>query len=219
MSSAQLEPQSKKLKLLNAVCRHDYRSNGSGKTTLTRHSTAIGVKFGTYINPDEIALTLPGAYDERVAGAQIEADRIRDQCLRERRSFSFETVMSHPSKVELLQRAKDLGFGVTLYFVSTQDPRINVNRVERRVALGGHDVPADRIVARYQRTMEMLPAAIDVADRAHLFDNSQFWKGTDATNLRLAASIKKSVGGGREIRLFEPTPSWVSDALKRLSVM
>jgi predicted ABC-type ATPase len=127
--------------------------------------------------------------------------------------------MSHPSKVELLQRAKELGFGVTLYFVSTPDPRINVNRVERRAALGGHDVPTDRIVARCQRTMEMLPNAIDIADRAHLFDNSQFWTGTDTTNLRLAASIKKSVGGGRKIRLFEPTPDGVSHVLKRLKAM
>lgn len=52
------------------------------------------------------------------------------------------------------------GFDVTVYFVATRDPEINVNRVERRVDLGGHDVPKDRIIARYFRTMELLPEAI-----------------------------------------------------------
>lgn len=134
--------------------------NGSGKTTLTQYLEAAGVNFGNYINPDDIAKTPVGAYDKRVAEAQLEADSLRDQYLLEMRSFSFETVMSHRSKIEILQNAKARGFDVTVYFVATRDPEINVNRVERRVDLGGHDVPKDRIIARYFRTMELLPEAI-----------------------------------------------------------
>jgi predicted ABC-type ATPase len=87
-------------------------------------------------------------------------------------SFSFETVMSHRSKVDFMIRADDAGYDVTIYFVCTSDPEINVRRVENRVSRGGHDVPHERIVARYWRTLELLPYAALVARRTVLFDNS-----------------------------------------------
>ena len=73
--------------------------NGSGKSTLTRRMLADGIDLGFYINPDDIAATFTGDYAGRVRSAQFQADRMRDDCLREGRSFSFETVMSHSLKV------------------------------------------------------------------------------------------------------------------------
>ena len=71
--------------------------NGSGKTTLTNFLRGAGQAFGEYINPDDIAIGLSGSYDARVREAQSIADAMRDACVGEGRSFSFETVMSHPS--------------------------------------------------------------------------------------------------------------------------
>jgi predicted ABC-type ATPase len=130
--------------------------NGAGKTTLTRWLRRRDIEFGEYINPDDIARELEGSYEARVARAQVVADRRRDQCIEAGRSFSFETVMSHPSKVEILERARAFGFSVQLFFVGTDDPRTNIERVALRVAQGGHDVPEDRIVARWGRTMALL---------------------------------------------------------------
>jgi predicted ABC-type ATPase len=59
-----------------------------------------------------------------------------------------------------------------LYFIATDDPLININRVERRVAKGGHAVPKDKIVSRYYRSLELLMAAIHQTDRTYIFDNS-----------------------------------------------
>jgi predicted ABC-type ATPase len=84
-------------------------------------------------------------------------------------SFSFETVMSHRSKVNFMIRADDAGYEVTIYFVCTSDPEINVSRVENRVSRGGHDVPHERVVGRYWRTLELLPYAALVARRTVLF--------------------------------------------------
>jgi predicted ABC-type ATPase len=146
--------------------------NGSGKSTLTNYLIAAGIDFGEYINPDEIAATLEMPEPQRSRQAQTIADFQRDRCLTKGLSFSFETVMSHPSKVELMVRADDAGYDVTLYFVCTSNPEINVRRVENRVSKGGHDVPKDRIVARYRRALELLPSAALVARRTVLFDNS-----------------------------------------------
>ena len=101
------------------------------------------------------------------------ADYIRNQLLKENcEKFSFETVMSHPSKLDFIKKAKANGYKVYLYFVSLADPIMNVERVSARVELGGHNVPEDKIVNRYERTMGLLLDAIKLVDRAYFFDNS-----------------------------------------------
>jgi predicted ABC-type ATPase len=101
--------------------------NGAGKTTLVRTLRQTGVEFGEYINPDDIACELLGSYDDRVRQAQVIADRRREACIEAGHSFSFETVMSHPSKIDILARAKAAGFFVQLFFVGIDDPQTNSN--------------------------------------------------------------------------------------------
>lgn len=104
--------------------------------------------------------------------ASVIADFVRRKFVAERRSFTFETVMSSPDKIEFLRDVRQNGFRIYLYFVATEDPEINVSRVESRVRAGGHDVPHDKIIARYNRSLELLAEALRVADRAYIFDNS-----------------------------------------------
>ncbi|MGY3616853.1 DnaB-like helicase C-terminal domain-containing protein [Bradyrhizobium sp. USDA 10063] len=146
--------------------------NGSGKTTLVQHLLRKGIDLGEYINPDDISAELEGAADERTRRAQAIADQRRDACIKTRRSFSFETVMSHPSKIEVLVRAKEAGYRVLLYFIGTDDPQTNVERVALRVAQGGHDVPKEKIRDRWLRTMTLLQQAIRSSDQSYIFDNS-----------------------------------------------
>ena len=79
--------------------------NGSGKSTLTDYLINSGIDFGDYINADRIAATLHIPEPARSKQAQTIADFQRDQCLRGHVNFSFETVMSHPSKVDFMVRA------------------------------------------------------------------------------------------------------------------
>jgi predicted ABC-type ATPase len=176
--------------------------NGSGKTTLISYLRAQGVELGRYINPDDIAATLSGDYGRRVREAQSLADAERARCLDTRTSFTFETVMSHVSKVEFLQDCKDAGFETVLYFVGTRDPRLNVARVAQRVALGGHDVPLERIVSRYARSLGLLPRALEIADTAYVFDNS----GPDDFRLCLSKSRRQ---GAPAYLLEDSAPEWV----------
>lgn len=181
--------------------------NGAGKTTLFRSLLQKGVEFGEYINPDDIALGLQGSYDERVRQAQVIADRRREACIEAKRSFSFETVMSHPSKVDILVRAKAAGFFVQLFFVGTDDPQTNVERVGLRVAQGGHDVPLDKIIPRWNRTMALLHRAIEVADRSFLFDNSAV--GVIASPVLVFTSTHGIEGRLEPILRIIPPPIWL----------
>uniref|UniRef100_UPI003F587336 zeta toxin family protein n=1 Tax=Pseudomonas helvetica TaxID=3136738 RepID=UPI003F587336 len=108
--------------------------------------------------------------DSYVASAL--SDFIRRSLIKEGISFTFETVMSSPDKVELLTEARDAGYRVYVYYVATADPEINVARVAYRVSQGGHNVPPEKIRERYWRSLGLLSDAILVSNRAYIFDNS-----------------------------------------------
>jgi predicted ABC-type ATPase len=193
--------------------------NGSGKSTLTDYLIEAGIDFGEYINADRISAGLDLPEPARSKQAQAIADFQRDRCLTSRLNFSFETVMSHPSKVDLMIRADDAGYDVTLYFVCTSDPEINVRRVENRVRRGGHDVPHDRIIARYWRTLGLLPHAALVARRTVLFDNSALvgylanaLLPNPKTGLRPVGEMIRD-GKDYEILLELDVPEWVFEHL------
>lgn len=187
--------------------------NGSGKSTLIEYLMRQGVDFGTYINADDIAREQKLDGDAGALKAQQLADELRDQCLCSGKSFSFETVMSHESKVQFMLRAKAAGFTTQLYFVATGDPNLNVGRVRTRVASGGHDVPEDRIVARYHRTIALLPQAMLASDRAVVFDNSIAVESE--SEMRLRPVLESHLLSNQfKIILLPPVPVWSIKALK-----
>jgi predicted ABC-type ATPase len=104
--------------------------------------------------------------------ASVIADLIRQRLLEKGVSFTFETVMSHPRKVELMREAQARGYRTYLYFVSTENPEINVDRVEIRVQEGGHPVEPAKVRERYVKSLNLLPEAVAASDRAYVFDNS-----------------------------------------------
>ena len=100
------------------------------------------------------------------------ANFLQDRFLDRGESFSQETVFSHPSKVAALKRASEAGYRTYLYFIATENPKINACRVANRHAQGGHDVPSDKIVSRYSRSIARLKDAVPHLSRAYVFDNS-----------------------------------------------
>jgi predicted ABC-type ATPase len=167
--------------------------NGSGKSSLIRKLTSIPeINLGTYINADDIELGLGHITDPQLRSreAQKIADQQREACINNREPFSFETVMSHPSKIDLMAEARQLGYNVTLFFVAVDDPSLNIDRVGTRVSQGGHSVPADRIVSRYYRTLALLSRALLTSDSAVLFDNTERGTGPNAV-----MTVSRETGG------------------------
>lgn len=105
--------------------------------------------------------------------ASVLADFIRSKLLQLKKSFSFETVMSHRSKVDILRKVQEIGYRTYLYYIATEDPEINISRIDYRVKMGGHSVPKNKIIERYNRSLELLFEAVQATNRAYIFDNSQ----------------------------------------------
>lgn len=138
--------------------------------------------------------------------ASVLADFIRHKLLAAQVSFTFETVMSSPDKVNFLRKAQQAGYRTYLYFVATEDPDINVARVQYRVQTGGHPVAEDKIRSRYARSLALLPQAVTYADRAYLFDNS----GADRVWI---AEVAGSADGPEIVVQTDEMPAWFKTAL------
>ena len=131
---------------------------------------------------------------------------LQDEFINRGISFSQETVFSHHSKIQALAKAKEAGFRTYLYFVCADDAGINTARVSERYAQGGHNVPAEKIVSRYSRSLENMSMAIPYLSRAFFFDNSR------AEMLYLACYSEE---GGFQYQVPEcELPKWLKAALK-----
>jgi predicted ABC-type ATPase len=149
--------------------------NGAGKTTVTTRLRAERWSDGVeYLNPDEIARDRFGDWNspDAVLRAARWTEARREELLSTGAGIAFETVLSTSSKIDFLSRAKEKGYFVRVFFISTSDPRINAARVAGRVMEGGHTVPIDKIIQRYVRSMGNLAPAIRIADRVYAYDNS-----------------------------------------------
>ena len=147
------------------------------------------------------ALVAPPGYH---AGyfTSIFSDLLRREWMSKEESFTFETVMSHPDRVELLREALHRQYRTYLYFVCTNSPTINRGRITNRMRRGGHDVDPAKVEARYRRSLSLLPRALALSTRAFLFDNS-------GRQHRLIAEFE----AGKLLRADDDLPQWFVNAV------
>ena len=149
--------------------------NGSGKTSVTskilQHEW---MEDSVYINPDIVAQERFGDWNsmEAIKKAVVYCEEWREKCLVERKSLIFETVLSAKDKIDYIERAKEAGFFVRLFFVCTKSPAINASRIAQRVMKGGHDVPITKVISRYQKSILNCKYITTKVDRTYLYDNS-----------------------------------------------
>ncbi|MES2186868.1 MAG: zeta toxin family protein [Pseudomonadota bacterium] len=167
-------------------------------TLLQKHGMADVADALTVEHGPVVGIT-PARVNSYVAA--VLADGIRRELLAQGSTFTFETVMSSPDKIEFMREAQARGYRTYLYFVATDDPAINIERVKLRVRQGGHGVPEDKIRSRYTRSIGLLDDACAVANRAYIFDNSG-----DAH--QLIAEMSE----GEELRLHVTAlPAWFTE--------
>ena len=108
--------------------------------------------------------------------------------------YKYQDCECSYDKIELLKLSKKLGYRNYLYYIATSDPIINISRVKNRVTLQGHNVPENKIISRYYRSLDYLKDAVKLSDRAYVFDNSSCEKTwiceiTDGTTVDMKVDI------------------------------
>lgn len=174
--------------------------NGAGKTTFYHaHLAPAALRF---INADVLAHEF-GL--DPYAAARL-ADVLRRQLLEQRESFVFETVFSDPAgdKLAFLKEALAAGYTVVLCYIGISSPKVSEQRVAMRVSQGGHDVPTEKLFARFPRTLANLKAAIRELPCVLIFDNDDL-----RTPFRQVAVFEN----GRQVNVKKPVPKWLKPLL------
>jgi predicted ABC-type ATPase len=174
--------------------------NGAGKTTFYHaHLQPAGLRF---VNSDVLARELEL---EPYAAASV-SDVLRRELVNQRESFVFETVFSDPvgDKLGFLREAMAAGYTVVLCFIGVSGPKVSEERVAMRISQGGHDVPPEKLVARFPRTLANLKAAIRELPHVLIFDNDDL-----RTPFRQVAVFENGRRVGRKTRV----PQWLKPLL------
>ena len=168
----------------------------------------LGIRF---VNADLIARDVfPHDPEGHSYEAAKLAEAMRHRLLGERCSFCFETVFSHPSKIDFMGKAKSLGYTVHLVFIHLGDPALNLARISQRVLEGGHGVPAHKVVSRIPRTLGFVKLALFLCDHGYVLDNS-----SHIEPFRLLATLDKLRGATAITRKKDLIlPDWASRLLE-----
>jgi predicted ABC-type ATPase len=142
--------------------------NGAGKSTF--YDTFLAASPLPFLNPDLFAI--------ETGVPPLEAAKIldatRERMIEDKLGFITETVFSDPAgaKLGMLQQAIDNGYDVTLVYIGLVSAELAARRIDQRLASGGHDVPRDRVAARFERSLKNLAAAIAFVPTVEIYDNS-----------------------------------------------
>lgn len=177
--------------------------NGAGKSTFYElFLEPTGLPF---INADRIERQLgPAPAGKSSYQASRIAEKLRLDWLQARRSFCFETVFSHPGKVDFVAHARALGYQVVFVYIHLETPELNVARVSQRVATGGHGVPEDKVRTRLPRTLEHVRRVVPLVNELRLLDNS-----FRNAPFREIAVVRR----GELVRAVRPMPDWARHVL------
>lgn len=146
--------------------------NGAGKSTFIEQRLTPLLPDSVFVNADEIAKARwPDSAEAHSYEAARIAATIRATLIDQGESFIAETVFSHPSKLELLDRAHHADYVVVLH-VMLVPVDLTVARVAERIIEGGHRVPEEKIRGRFARLWPLVADAIARADHATIYDNT-----------------------------------------------
>jgi predicted ABC-type ATPase len=174
-------------------------ANGSGKSTLTK----LFIDNIPVIDPDAIAREIAPEQPESAAlAAGRKVIELARSYIRSNDSFIVETTLAGNTYLNLMREVKALGWIVRLTYIGINQPTTNIQRVHSRVELGGHNVPREDILRRYERSLVNLNKAAKIVDTLILYDNS-----TGAGHQLLA-----TIEGDRAIVYVQELPSWVAKA-------
>lgn len=169
--------------------------NGAGKTTFAKEFLPHEVKCLRFLNADEIAR---GISPLKPSAGAVQAARLLltqvEECLKRRETFALETTLSGKTYIRLFRRARQLGYEIELHYLWLQKSSQAVNRVRRRVSMGGHHVPATDVRRRFKRSLEHL-----VANYLPIATRWAFWDGWQLPPKRLAISDAHDVDSVRKL--------------------
>src|SRR6266540_2923970 len=154
----------------------DYRwTEWSGQDDVRQYFRPEYSQIKEFVNADLIAR---GISPFNPKEAEFEAGRLSiirsQQFLEEQRSFAWETTLTGQRWHRVIHEAKSRGFIVKAYYIHLDSIELTIQRIRDRVAKGGHDIPIDVVMRRYELSnRNFFRFCVSLIDEWQLFDNSK----------------------------------------------
>ena len=141
--------------------------NGTGKSSLTGVLKTQTTDLGQIIDVDKITAENGGS---AIQGGKIALERIQ-ACLDKGICFTQETTLSGRKTEQTAQEARERGYFVRLYYVGLDSAEECLQRIENRVAHGGHSIREEDVLRRFSGRWEAVAKVLPYCDEARFFDN------------------------------------------------
>ncbi len=139
--------------------------NGVGKSSL--YGALDGVDdLGIVIDADKLCAAAENVYD----GCR-QAVRIINDCMERGESFTQETTLSGRKTLKTILSAREKGYRIRLYYIAVSSAEESLLRIKNRVRKGGHDIPAEDVIKRFESRIDDLLRVLPYCDDAYFFDN------------------------------------------------
>ena len=175
--------------------------NGAGKSTLYNSEKLDNdIKNSIRINTDEIVKKI-GIWknnSDQIRAAKI-AINLRNECFQYDKSFNEETTLTGKTILKTINKAKELGYELQLFYVGVNNPEIAKERIKIRVEKGGHNIENDVVEKRYYESLTNLKEIISKFDKVYLYDNSKKYKNIFSfSNNKILFKDNKSISWAKE---------------------
>ncbi|MCK0470380.1 zeta toxin family protein [Halalkalibacter sp. APA_J-10(15)] len=148
-------------------------NNGSGKSTI-RNLIIDKIGIDINIDPDAIARRIdPENPEKNRVSAGKEVIKSVNKYIKEGKDFSIETTLAGKNAIKQMQKAKEMGYEITMFYVALNNVHQNIERVAMRVKNGGHHIPTEDIIRRNKTSFKHLYDYAYMIDNLVLIDNSE----------------------------------------------
>ncbi|SER93055.1 Predicted ABC-type ATPase [Gracilibacillus ureilyticus] len=148
-------------------------NNGSGKSTI-RNLIIDKIGMDINIDPDAISRRIdPKNPEKNRVSAGKEVIKSVNKYIKEGKDFSIETTLGGKNAIKQVQKAKEIGYEITMFYVALNNVLQNIERVAIRVKNGGHHIPTEDIMRRNKTSFEHLYDYAYMIDNLVLIDNSE----------------------------------------------
>jgi len=175
--------------------------NGAGKTSLYSIINSE-YELGERVNIDEIVKEYGDWKDTLL---QIKAGRAAmnmiNSYIESGVTFHQETTLPGATIVKHIKKAIGNGYKIRLFFIGIDDVTVAINRVHRRIAMGGHGIDDDVIEKRYKKLPETLRVLLPLCDTVIMYDNT--------VRIRQVIFIRDGIVEDRDPMI----PKWLRDTV------
>jgi predicted ABC-type ATPase len=190
--------------------------NGAGKSSIA--GEALRHAGLDLYDPDRVARAIMARREGAVSQVSANAmaweggRRLLERAIDQRGTFAFETTLGGTTITALLEHAIGKGIPVHVWFIGLATEQMHVERVRRRVAKGGHDIPLAMIRRRYRAGPRNLVALLPGLRQLYLYDNSREGDpdaGRAPSPQLVLHAMDRRIVAPRSVRgLMGKTPQW-----------